>query len=224
MPRPLYAAPSHSMRIISGQRPMPRRAFPVLSFPPPPGRCPSVPPCPSHDRSAPGRTDDPPFASRQALNHNVQWPLLAPPGQGGGGAPQGKLALAIQKQFGGLEKLKEAFLKESYRVFASGYISLVKKHHGDLEVVSPPRDPGQGLTPRSQKTRSAIQKPGLVSGPLAASDRSCHRRQSALPPLSADELFAAQVANGDADNPLRMGQGIPVITLDLWEHVRDGHG
>lgn len=26
------------------------------------------------------------------------------------------------------------------------------------------------------------------------------------------------VANGDADNPLRLGQGVPIVSLDLWEH------
>ena len=27
------------------------------------------------------------------------------------------------------------------------------------------------------------------------------------------------VANGDADSPLRLGQGVPLVSLDLWEHA-----
>lgn len=27
------------------------------------------------------------------------------------------------------------------------------------------------------------------------------------------------VANGDADTPLRLGQGVPLVSLDLWEHA-----
>lgn len=27
------------------------------------------------------------------------------------------------------------------------------------------------------------------------------------------------VANGDADQPLRLGQGVPIVSLDLWEHA-----
>lgn len=27
------------------------------------------------------------------------------------------------------------------------------------------------------------------------------------------------VANGDADNPLRLGQGVPLVSIDLWEHA-----
>lgn len=50
--------------------------------------------------------------SAQAYNHNFEWQILAPPGQGGGGAPRGKLGLHIDRNFGSLQGLKEAFLKE----------------------------------------------------------------------------------------------------------------
>jgi Fe-Mn family superoxide dismutase len=50
--------------------------------------------------------------SSQAYNHNFEWQILAPHSQGGGGAPHGKLGLAIDKTFGSLQGLKEAFLAE----------------------------------------------------------------------------------------------------------------
>lgn len=50
--------------------------------------------------------------SARAYNHNFEWQNLAPPGQGDGGAPRGKLGLHIDKKFGSLQGLKEAFLKE----------------------------------------------------------------------------------------------------------------
>lgn len=104
--------------------------------------------------------------SLQAYNHNFQWQILQP-GPDQTGRPQGKLGLAIEKQFGGLNGLKKAFIDASHPVFAAGYVALVKQH-------------------------------------------SHH-------PHHPDELVV--VATGDADNPLRIGQGVPILTIDLWEHA-----
>ncbi len=100
--------------------------------------------------------------SLQSYNHNFAWSILAPPSMGGGGAPKGNLGQDIDKTFGSLAGLKKAFIEESRNVFASGYVSLIKR---------------------------------TCDGELAV------------------------VANGDADNPLRLGQGIPLVSLDLWEHA-----
>lgn len=45
--------------------------------------------------------------------------------------------LAGCSQFGGLEGLKKAFIEQSYKIFGSGYVTLVKEDHsGDLAVIA----------------------------------------------------------------------------------------
>lgn len=44
-------------------------------------------------------------------NHSLFWTVMAPPGKGGGGAPDGDLADAIAADLGGLDAFKEAFTK-----------------------------------------------------------------------------------------------------------------
>ncbi|MNJ93384.1 Superoxide dismutase [Fe] [compost metagenome] len=69
----------------------------------------------------------------QIWNHTFFWNSLS---QNGGGAPQGELAEAIQKDFGSFEQFKEKFTEASVKHFASGWGWLVKNKSGKLEILS----------------------------------------------------------------------------------------
>lgn len=66
-------------------------------------------------------------------NHSLFWKVIAP---GGAKAPSGDLAAAIDKSFGSLDALKEAFAKAGATRFGSGWAWLVKKDDGSLAVCS----------------------------------------------------------------------------------------
>ncbi len=69
-------------------------------------------------------------------NHSFFWTIMAP---GGGGQPQGELAAAIGKFFGGLDGLKEKFNAAGAARFGSGWAWLVvNKDSGNLDIVSTP--------------------------------------------------------------------------------------
>lgn len=65
-------------------------------------------------------------------NHNFFWLILSPEG---GGAPNGKLASAIDETFGSLESFKEKFNTAAASQFGSGWAWLVLKNN-KLEVIS----------------------------------------------------------------------------------------
>ena len=67
-------------------------------------------------------------------NHSLFWTMLAPKG---GGAPQGKLAEAINKDFGSFEGLKEQFTKAATTRFGSGWAWLCLQQ-GKLIIGSTP--------------------------------------------------------------------------------------
>lgn len=67
-------------------------------------------------------------------NHTFFWEILGP---GKGGAPKGKLAAAINAQFGSFEKFKEEFAKTATTRFGSGWAWLVKQN-GKLVIGSTP--------------------------------------------------------------------------------------
>ncbi len=70
----------------------------------------------------------------QVWNHTFYWNSIKP---GGGGAPSGALADAINKSFGSFDKFKEAFSAAAATQFGSGWAWLVKE--GDkLAVVKTP--------------------------------------------------------------------------------------
>ena len=58
----------------------------------------------------------------QAWNHAFFWNSLKPTG---GGAPDGDLALAIERDFGSFDKFKEKFTKAATSLFGSGWTWLV---------------------------------------------------------------------------------------------------
>ncbi len=68
-------------------------------------------------------------------NHAMFWPLLAPPGKGGGGSPGGELAQAIDSDLGGFDKLKEQFTAAAIGRFGSGWAWLCVAD-GKLNVCS----------------------------------------------------------------------------------------
>jgi len=68
-------------------------------------------------------------------NHTLFWTILD--GKGGG-EPEGKLADAIKKEFGGFEFFKGLFSKTAASRFGSGWAWLVAKPDGRLSVYSTP--------------------------------------------------------------------------------------
>jgi Fe-Mn family superoxide dismutase len=70
-------------------------------------------------------------------NHSLFWALMAPAGNGGGGAPSGPLGEAITRTFGDFGKFKENFATAATARFGSGWAWLVAGG-GRLEVISTP--------------------------------------------------------------------------------------
>ena len=69
----------------------------------------------------------------QTWNHTFYWHSMAP---NGGGEPTGKLADAINKAFGSVEKFKEEFAKMGATNFGSGWTWLVQRPDGSLGIVN----------------------------------------------------------------------------------------
>jgi Fe-Mn family superoxide dismutase len=69
----------------------------------------------------------------QVWNHTFFWHSLAP---GGGGAPTGPLAAAIDAKWGSFAAFKEAFTKSALGNFGSGWTWLVKKPDGSVDIVN----------------------------------------------------------------------------------------
>ena len=80
------------------------------------------------------------------VNHSLFWQVMGP---GGGGAPSGDLAAAIDSAFGGFDAFKEQFAQAGITRFGSGWAWLVKEESG-LSVVSTPNQDSplmEGKTP-----------------------------------------------------------------------------
>ncbi len=58
------------------------------------------------------------------LNHCMYWRAMSP--KNGGGAPKGRLADAINRDFGGFEQFKKAFSQAGEKLFGSGWVWLVR--------------------------------------------------------------------------------------------------
>ncbi len=69
----------------------------------------------------------------QVWNHTFYWHCLSP---NGGGEPQGKLADAINKEFGSFEKFQTQFTQTAATTFGSGWAWLVQNDAGDLKIIS----------------------------------------------------------------------------------------
>ena len=68
----------------------------------------------------------------QILNHNIYFTSFK---KDGGGDPKGKLAEAINEQFGSFEKFKEEFNAAGAGVFGSGWVWLAKDQDGKLSIL-----------------------------------------------------------------------------------------
>ncbi len=69
----------------------------------------------------------------QTLNHNLYFTSFSPKG---GGEPKGKLAEALNAQFGSFEKFKEDFTAAGVALFGSGWVWLAKDADGKLSINS----------------------------------------------------------------------------------------
>jgi Fe-Mn family superoxide dismutase len=67
----------------------------------------------------------------QAWNHTFFWNCLTPHT---GGAPDGQLAEAIERDFGGTEQLRERFSDALTSLFGSGWVWLVRDNDGKLRI------------------------------------------------------------------------------------------
>ncbi len=72
----------------------------------------------------------------QHWNHGFFWDSMAPPGEGG--APEGELLRAIERDFGGPGGLAEAFAAAGAAHFGSGWAWLVRARNGRLVVGTTP--------------------------------------------------------------------------------------
>ncbi len=70
-------------------------------------------------------------------NHNLFWKVMGP---NGGGAPTGKLADAINSNFGSFEKFKEQFSNAAATQFGSGWAWLVQTNNGLVVTSTPNQD------------------------------------------------------------------------------------
>jgi Fe-Mn family superoxide dismutase len=67
----------------------------------------------------------------QVYNHTFYWNCLSP---SGGGEPSGKLAEAIDKNFGSFAEFKKQFTQSAATNFGSGWTWLVKDKDGKLKI------------------------------------------------------------------------------------------
>ncbi len=71
----------------------------------------------------------------QVFNHTFYWHCLKP---GGGGQPSGELAAALEESFGGAETFKEVFVQSAVTWFGSGWVWLIQKSSGGLDILAGP--------------------------------------------------------------------------------------
>lgn len=69
----------------------------------------------------------------QVWNHTFYWNCMTP---NGGGEPKGKLADAINKNFGSFAEFKEQFTQAAATTFGSGWAWLVQDASGALKIIS----------------------------------------------------------------------------------------
>ncbi len=69
------------------------------------------------------------------VNHALFWHMMAPPSQGGGGSPEGRLADAIRRDFGSVDKLTWHFKAAAKAVEGSGWGWLVYEPLADRLLV-----------------------------------------------------------------------------------------
>jgi superoxide dismutase, Fe-Mn family len=81
------------------------------------------------------------------VNHTMYWMIMKPKG---GGDPTGAIAEVIRKKFGTFNDFKTKFNDVGAKHFGSGWVWLVGKSGGDVDVISTPNQDNpltQGLYP-----------------------------------------------------------------------------
>jgi Fe-Mn family superoxide dismutase len=69
----------------------------------------------------------------QIWNHNFYWRSMRP---GGGNPPEGRIKSALDRDFGGERQVRDALAKAAADRFGSGWVWLVARKDGRLEVTS----------------------------------------------------------------------------------------
>lgn len=69
------------------------------------------------------------------INHTAFWRFLAPAGSGPAG-PEGRVAEAIVREFGGIHEFKTAFTEAAMKHFGSGWAFLVYRPNGRLVITT----------------------------------------------------------------------------------------
>ncbi len=69
------------------------------------------------------------------VNHTAFWRYLAPPGKGPAD-PEGKVAEAIVRDFGGIKEFKKAFMDAAMKHFGSGWAFVVYRPDGRLVITT----------------------------------------------------------------------------------------
>ncbi len=69
----------------------------------------------------------------QNWNHTFYWHSMRP---GGGGPPEGRIKSALDRDFGGERQVRNALAKAAVDRFGSGWIWLVARKDGRLEITS----------------------------------------------------------------------------------------
>ena len=139
-----------------------------------------------------GARGDPPGGAQQRRRPRQPHPVLGDHGAGGGGAPSGDLAAAIDQAFGSFAGFKEKLTAAAVGQFGSGWGWLVLDG-GKLAVIAKP-EPGQppdggqepaswastcGSTPTTSSTRTAAPTTSRPGGTWSTGRRSW--RASARP-------------------------------------------
>ncbi|MDD2181528.1 MAG: superoxide dismutase [Bacilli bacterium] len=75
------------------------------------------------------------FNAGGVLNHNLYWKNMS---QHRNNRPVGKLADAINKEYGSFETFKNEFIKQASLLRGSGFTFLVINHEGNLEIINTP--------------------------------------------------------------------------------------
>ncbi len=84
-------------------------------------------------------------------NHDFFWSLMTRPGTGG--EPSAALAAAIERDFGDLDAMKQAFQQAGLTRFGSGWAWLIVRADGRLAITSTPNqdNPLMDLVPESER-------------------------------------------------------------------------
>jgi len=86
-------------------------------------------------------------------NHSMFWQIMGP---GGGGAPSGEVARAIDEAFGSFEAMKEQVNKAGAGRFGSGWAWVIVGADGKLAVTSTPNQDNPLMTGVAEQTGTPI--------------------------------------------------------------------